>query len=104
MNFYTYRQNNSYGVFHTPAVSVVIEASTAEEADRIAVTRGGLYFDGCASGQDCGCCGDRWYRASEYDASADVPEVSRSDQWWSGDRVPPQLVIRAEAKALEAGQ
>ena len=43
--FYTYRQNNSYGVFD-------------EKAENI-----GLYFDGVEKGRDCPCCGDRWHKA-----------------------------------------
>lgn len=103
MSFYNFRQNNSGGVHHGPAVNVVIEASSPEEANRIAVERAGLYFDGCESGRDCRCCGDRWYRAGLWsdEATAEVPEIEPWDQRWAdGAKIPTQLVIRAEAKEL----
>jgi hypothetical protein len=40
---------------------VIIEASNSDEAIDIAENLG-VYFDGCDSGYDCECCGDRWYR------------------------------------------
>lgn len=62
--FYHYRQNNSGGAFEFDhdkgiSVNVIIQASSAEEADEKAGEIG-LYFDGVESGRDCGCCGDRW--------------------------------------------
>lgn len=64
MAFYTYSQNNSGGVFREPAKYVIVEAPSANVADAIAEDHG-LYFDGCATGEDCRCCGDRWSRAWE---------------------------------------
>ena len=66
MSFYTYNQNNSGGSFTGPAKYVVIEASSANVANAIAEDHG-LYFDGCETGEDCSCCGDRWYRPYSYD-------------------------------------
>lgn len=60
--FYHYSQNNSGGDFvvnGSVAHQVIIEAKTADEANRIAETIG-LYFDGRG---DCPCCGNRWYEA-----------------------------------------
>lgn len=71
--FYTYSQNNSGGRFRGPAMYVIVEADSPEQADDIA-TDNGLYFNGCSEDIDCPCCGDRWYTASEYD-SLDTPEV-----------------------------
>jgi len=80
--FYTYRQNNSGGAFdidpeRSLSVFVIIEADTPEQADTIAESKG-IYFDGCSTGQDCECCGDRWHFASEYN-SADVPSLYGED-------------------------
>lgn len=63
MPFYTYSQNNSGGSFVVTdnlANYVIIEAADPKEAD-YKLTRLGGYFDGCAKGNDCECCGDRWY-------------------------------------------
>jgi hypothetical protein len=78
MPFYHYRQNNSYGAFDFTdklTANVVIEADSPDQADKRA-EQIGLYFDGCSSGIDCPCCGDRWYRASgtSYD-SYEFPAV-----------------------------
>jgi len=62
MAFFTYSQTTSGGVFCGPAKYVIIEAPSANVADAIAEDNG-LYFDGCATGMDCPCCGDRWDRA-----------------------------------------
>ena len=64
MSFYHFSQNNSGGGFdYDPERGithhVVIEADSAEEANRKAVYIG-LYFNGCDDGIDCSCCGDRW--------------------------------------------
>ena len=63
--FYTYRQNNSYGVFDVDEHVkhyVIIEADSASEADEKAESIG-LYFDGVKDDIDCPCCGDRWHKA-----------------------------------------
>lgn len=65
--FYTFLQNNSGGFFKDPAEVVIIEADSADEANKIAEEHG-IYFDGCDAEIDCPCCGDRWYRVDEYDA------------------------------------
>ena len=73
MPFFQYRQNNSGGQFTGPAIHVIIEADSADEADQRAVNEAGLYFDGCAQDIDCSCCGDRWHRA--WDDGDDEPRV-----------------------------
>lgn len=75
MAFYEYRQNNSGGGFDYDesagiTVHVIIEADSADEANRKAESIG-LYFDGEG---DCPCCGDRWYEVSDRDAD-DVPSI-----------------------------
>ena len=71
--WYTFRQNNSFGTFHGP-VAVIVEAHSHHEANGRAEDEAGVYFNGCADGRDCNCCGDRWYRADEYDGY-DVPSI-----------------------------
>lgn len=71
--FYEYRQNNSFGRFEGP-VHIIVEANSAAEANLLAVSKAGIYFDGCYDGIDCDCCGDRWDRTDDYDASP-VPSV-----------------------------
>lgn len=68
LNFYKFRQNNTYGQRQTVegvlGYAVYVQAYTAASANEIAQGLG-IYFDGCASGLDCECCGDRWSRADE---------------------------------------
>lgn len=73
MKFFTYHQNNSGGSYESPARFVIIEARNAHLANAIAEDNG-LYFDGCRSGKDCSCCGDRWYRCDDLDGT-DAPEI-----------------------------
>jgi hypothetical protein len=65
MPFYTFNQNNSGGSFdHDPNAGigycVCVEAANETDANQRA-EQIGLYFNGCDSGMDCDCCGDRWY-------------------------------------------
>lgn len=76
--FYTFSQNNSGGLFiksEKEGISecVIIEALEPNHANTRAEEIG-LYFDGCDKGEDCSCCGDRWYRTSERDGY-EVPSV-----------------------------
>ena len=68
--FFTYHQNNSGGSFEQDPKRgighvVIVEARDAYDADNLA-KRIGLYFDGCSSGRDCSCCGDRWSSMTDY--------------------------------------
>ena len=63
--FYTYSQNNSGGRWDGPEY-IIIEAEDAEFANFLA-QRKGIYFNGCYSGRDCSCCGDRWNEVSNRD-------------------------------------
>ena len=63
--FFHFRQNNSGGSFkvnEAVAHNVIIEAYSAKEANARAVEIG-IYFNGCDTGADCNCCGDRWSAA-----------------------------------------
>jgi hypothetical protein len=69
--FYTYSQNNTGGSLESDSTNgishyVIIEAVSAELANAVAKNIG-IYFDGCANGVDCDCCGDRWYKVDELD-------------------------------------
>lgn len=70
--WYSYRQNNTGGSFTGPALYIIVEAENADLADEIA-EENGAYFDGCESGYDCPCCGDRWHRS--YDEGDESPNV-----------------------------
>lgn len=77
--FFYFMQNNSGGDFHFDehrgiTCNVVIEAGSPESANELALTKG-LYFDGCADGLDCPCCGDRWYAVRHDDVGDDAPSV-----------------------------
>tara|TARA_R110000824_G_scaffold64097_4_gene167787 strand:- start:193 stop:600 length:408 start_codon:yes stop_codon:yes gene_type:complete len=74
LRWFHYRQNNSGGSFYGPE-NVIVQAVTAEAANERGAVLAGLYFDGVADGQDCGCCGDRWYRAWEKDEGDAFPSV-----------------------------
>ncbi|MEU7863450.1 hypothetical protein [Nonomuraea sp. NPDC049141] len=95
--FYTYRQNNSGGVFDFDengiSVYVIVEAESASEADRKGQEIG-LYYDGRG---DCSCCGNRWSSVADSwygDSKGDeVPSIygtpveQTGDRWpWMGDR------------------
>lgn len=76
MKYYKFSQNNSGGTFDTidenvGAHTVVIQAESEKQANKIAESLG-IYFDGCDSGSDCSCCGDRWYRTGDHEASEEV--------------------------------
>lgn len=60
--FYEYIQNNSFGRWNGPHI-IIIEADSPEEADQIAEEKTPIYFNGCSTGKDCPCCGDRWGNA-----------------------------------------
>jgi len=73
MTYYVFEQNNSGGVFVEPAVQVVIQASSEDEAVKVAVSNG-LYFDPEFE-VDCECCGPRW---SDPYTSDELPKPERS--------------------------
>lgn len=76
MPFYCFDQNNTGGRFvRTDALDhdVIIEAADKDAAVKKALAIG-IYFDGCADGQDCPCCGDRWSEPWSDDGD-DAPEI-----------------------------
>lgn len=76
--YFWFSQNNSGGSFDRDQergidCEVIVEAESAEDANRRAEAIG-IYFNGCDSGQDCSCCGDRWYQ--QWDSEGDpVPSL-----------------------------
>jgi len=77
--FFTFDQNNSGGSFdHEPnngiGYCVCVEAIDYVHANARA-EQIGVYFDGCDSGRDCDCCGNRWSRAYEYDNGDSEPTL-----------------------------
>ena len=98
--FYTFHQNNTGGSWAGPAHYVIIEADSAREANDIAVDHG-LYFNGCALGHDCSCCGDRWYEVDEHDADktpliyGDHPDEATEwcTKYNSNSKVKPYIII-----------
>ena len=66
--FYTFYQNNSYGIFEYEenkySIMTIIEADNKKEAIKKAKELG-IYFDGVNKGIDCPCCDDRWYNDPE---------------------------------------
>lgn len=73
MKWFEYRQNNSGGSFvqnDSVGIHVFIEAESAAWANQKALTVG-IYFDGCSTGADCSCCGDRWNQAYDSDHEDD---------------------------------
>ena len=87
--FYTFRQNNSGGSFIGPAITVIIEADGVDDANARA-EKLGLYFDGCADGRDCDCCGDRWHEIWRTESGTEVPtlwdEPLKLDEVYTGDK------------------
>lgn len=47
---------------------VIIEANSAEAANDRAIALG-IYFYGVDSGEDCECCGDRWFPVEAQEGS-----------------------------------
>ena len=77
MAFFTFRQSNPGGFWSGPRF-VVVEAENAKKANAFAVAKTGIYFNGVQIGFDCGCCGDRWSRVDDEDAT-DTPVIWGED-------------------------
>jgi len=102
MGFFHYHQNNSGGSFHEPAIDLIIEADSPGHADSLAEDEG-AYFDGCAAGRDCDCCGDRWYRAgyttkgdavpTKYGSPIELDGSHVINNWSDRDQVPSYLIV-----------
>lgn len=109
MPFFEYHQNNSGGGFDIDADKgigpvVIIEADSAHAADSRAIDLG-IYFDGCESGLDCSCCGDRWSAAwgdgdpipSQYGLPLTDADVTRYGKW-APEGTPEAFVHYADGR------
>lgn len=96
MKFFTYSQNNSGGRFSGPAQYVIVQADDADDANAIAQDND-VYFDGCSTGSDCPCCGDRWYMCDDSDGTDtpliyDTPVADYKRPYPIGDDQPLAIV------------
>jgi hypothetical protein len=67
VRWFEWSQNNSGGSFVVDKKlchRLFIEAEDEHAAEQKAFELG-VYYDGCADGIDCNCCGDRWYSPDE---------------------------------------
>lgn len=93
--WYTFSQNNSGGRYVGPEY-VIVEATDKAAACAIA-ERHGVYFHGVEEGQDCPCCGDRWYEP--WGNGNDVPSIYDEPH---GERNP--IFGRASALLVHFGE
>lgn len=104
--FYQFRQNNSGGSFSYPAINVIVEALDVNHANSIAENNG-VYFNGCDSGQDCDCCGDRWYPQYNESNATNSPMVydedaeDYHDEWAEENKVLSVLIIYLDGTRKE---
>jgi len=108
--FYHFRQNNSGGYFRDPAVNLLIEATSTDDANSRA-ERLGAYFGGAG---DCPCCGDRWYSLWRDESGTEEPELygmSVEDYlnqdkfyWGSRDGIPEVLVSYMSGREIRYGK
>jgi hypothetical protein len=67
LKYYCFRQRKSGGSFvvnDKVSYTVIIQAKNSDDANNKAEEIG-IYFNGCYTGYDCSCCGDRWSTAWE---------------------------------------
>ena len=92
LKWWHYRQNNSGGNFYGPK-HVVVQAVNGNMADATAENFAGVYFNGCVTGQDCDCCGDRWSPSCDSEGTEE-PQVY-DDAAVAGDDV---LLVYADGR------
>jgi hypothetical protein len=87
LKWFTFHQNNSggsYTINDDVDVVVIIQAKNADDANDIAQCVAGIYFNGVEDGRDCECCGDRWYKTRDSEAT-DHPQIYGRIVDWSPD-------------------
>lgn len=89
--YFRFHQNNSGGSFVIDdarglGVNVWVEAQSAADANARAESIG-IYFNGCDSGADCECCGDRWSSQWRDESGADEPEINQEWDFRWHDKV-----------------
>jgi len=93
LKWFRYGPNNPSGVFRGPAINVYIQAHNADVSNEIAENND-LYFDGCADGIDCSCCGDRWRTRDNDDGMEGELIISEEDYKYNwGDGIPKVMVV-----------
>lgn len=97
MPWFTYSQNNSGGAFSGPAF-VIVEALSAAEAEARAIEHN-VYFDGVAQAGDCECCGDRWYRAYDEDATDEPRIYAQSPEMYPFEPGDSVLIVPTQGDA-----
>ena len=60
---------------HGKFSTVIVEATSPQNANDIAVCAYDIYFDGVEDDVDCACCGDRWERCSKSDPGYIIPAI-----------------------------
>ena len=103
--FYCFSQNNSGGGFDIDdnvAHFVIIEADSAFAANDRAESIG-IYFDGCETGNDCPCCGDRWTDKWSDDSGDEAPviygtPVAEHKNMWVDQGKPYAYVYYADGR------
>lgn len=92
--WFRFNQNNSGGDWTGPAEHVWVLAKTSEEANKLAVFYGDLYFD---SSQDCNCCGARWWAVSSWDGRDSIYLGAFGGRFgFSEKNVPLALIYNAD--------
>ena len=78
--FYRFRQNNtggSWDINDDLTVRVIIEADSADEANRKAKKLGMYWYGSDHDGPDCPCCGDRWTQVYDYDGEEELTYIAQ---------------------------
>ena len=91
MKWFEFRQNNSGGSFvKDMGLSFWVQANSPDEANILAEEHG-VYFDGCVTGTDCACCGDRWSSLWRAEKGEDSPRDNGkyAKSWGLEDMVLP---------------
>lgn len=82
LKWFEFNQNNSGGSFDKEmGYTLWVQAHSPSEADAIAESNG-VYFNGCAIGRDCDCCGDRWSSLWSDDKGEDFPVDNKYAKNW----------------------
>ena len=104
MAWYVLRQNNSRGKWIGPLV-LGVEADGEDKAAEIA-SRHGVYFNGCETGADCPCCGDRWslpFEVADEPMTYDQPVRTRKYSLVMYRGLVPYVLVHADGR-VEQGE
>lgn len=96
--FYQFDQNNSGGshiVDDKVCHRLFIEAESIDEAISKAEDLG-CYWNGCETGDDCPCCGDRWYHPWNH---VDLDEMNTK---WNGYEISQWLTEKKKGTVMSS--